>query len=209
METAVKGVIGLGYVSLLIELVFLHVPSVASNRSIWSAKQDVVALYSDKFQWMFNLSSTLKLLIFFVPLLFIYCFFTFPALHLFGIQLVSQPRIFSVNEISNVLGMSCIIFGRLVTLSSVLTIRKDNSQQTEFHLHTDSLFSTSRNPGLLGMYIFMTGVWLCIPSIWFLLGLLFYISYMHLKVKMEEDFLSNKFGASYRRYFNQTGRYLS
>jgi protein-S-isoprenylcysteine O-methyltransferase Ste14 len=74
-------------------------------------------------------------------------------------------------------------------------------------LHTGGLFSRMRNPGLVGLYIFIFGIWISIPSIYFLLGILFYIGYMHFKVLMEEDFLTNRYGSSYNEYISKTRRY--
>lgn len=210
MEWTVSLIILAGYVSLFIELFFLHVPSVASNRSIWSADDQVTQFYSAQYQWLFTLPKWQKLLLTNIPLLLIYALFVLPIAFILGETTFAAPQLFQADTPIQLIGMGFILSGRAVTLNSVLTIRKDNTQTAEhFKLHTNRLFGRSRNPGLMGMYGFMFGMWLCIPSMWFLAGLLFYIAYMHCKVKMEEDFLSNRFGDQYQTYLNQTGRYLS
>jgi len=91
----------------------------------------------------------------------------------------------------------------------MIAIRKNNKQEgASFHLHTTNKFGVIRNPGLVGLYIFMLGLWLLLPSIYFLVGILIYMAHMHFKVLMEEDFLSNHYGVAYRQYFQKTKRYL-
>lgn len=198
-----------GYVTLLLELTLLHVPSVASNRAIWKAEKQVTDYYSVRYQWIFQLSKLQKLVFFNLPLIGVYITFFLPLLILLNENTLS-PTLFSVNVMAQILGITMIFSGRFITLYSVVSIRKENSQkQNCFKLHTRQLFSKSRNPGLLGMYIFMLGIWLCLPSILFLGALFYYIFYMHIKVKMEEDFLLNKFGIDYQNYLQSTGRYLS
>ena len=106
-------------------------------------------------------------------------------------------------------GVVLIVLGRIVTLYSVLTIRSGNRQREEsFLLHTTGLFRWSRNPGLVGMYLFIVGLWLAMPSLAMAGGIVVYVVYMDFKVHMEEDFLLNQFGQEYANYRNRTGRYL-
>jgi protein-S-isoprenylcysteine O-methyltransferase Ste14 len=102
-----------------------------------------------------------------------------------------------------------VVCGRVLALGAVLTIRRANSQSDDsFYLHTTGPFRWSRNPGLLGMYLFVGGLWLITPSATLLLGIVLYVAYMDFKVRMEEDFLANRFGSSYAAYRLRTGRYL-
>lgn len=210
MELITTLIILAGYLSILIELTCFHVPSMASNRAIWRAEKQVTDFYSDKYQWIFNLTKLQKILVFNLPLVGVYMTFLFPLWLLLNRGNLLGPAIFSENVVAQILGILLVFVGRVITLASVVSIRKENSQQKEcFKLHTGHVFNKSRNPGLLGMYIFMLGILLCLPSLMLLCGLIYYIVYMHFKVKMEEDFLMNKFGSHYQRYLHQTGRYIS
>ncbi|MEE9438863.1 MAG: methyltransferase [Saprospiraceae bacterium] len=149
-----------------------------------------------------------KFVLFFIPVFIIYVTYVFP-IYLFTDKLTFDRYLFVPNDCIYGLSILLMIVGRYITFSSVLTIRKSNSQEGDsFSLHTDSLFSLMRNPGLVGLYILFIGIWLAIPSVLFLLGIVFYISYMHFKVLMEEDFLKNRYKQPYYYYFKKTKRYI-
>ncbi len=202
-------VIILAYISLGLELSLAHVPSVASNVSIWTSKDPVAKSYSEKFSWVFTLSPVYKVLIFWLPLVGVYFVFLLPFLVMFSNADAFPPRVFQTSDLSLLLAIFLIVSGRIITLGAVLTIRKNNRQENEsFTLHTGSVFSKSRNPTQLGMYIFYIGIFFGMPSLWLLVGLIYYVAYMHVKINMEEDFLKNKYGGDYENYFNNTRRYL-
>jgi protein-S-isoprenylcysteine O-methyltransferase Ste14 len=199
-----------GYVSLLIELVFLHVPSVASSRGIYLAPTQLVGGYSPKYQRLYGWPLAAKVLVFGVPLLIVYAVYTYPLLvGWWGADLLGD-YVFHPFVLTDLLGAALIVGGRALALAAVSTIRRDNEQSgISFRLHTAGPFRRSRNPGLLGMYAFVVGLWLTAPSAAMLLGIFLYVLYMHLKVCMEEDFLTHKFGSTYVEYQLRTGRYLS
>jgi protein-S-isoprenylcysteine O-methyltransferase Ste14 len=199
-----------GYLSLLIELTFLHVPSVASSRRIYLASAELVDGFSPKYQRVFGWPFAAKVLVFGSPLLVIYAVYAYPLLVGWrGADLLGD-YVFHPTVLTDLLGVALIAGGRACALAAVLTIRRDNEQSgISFRLHTAGPFRWSRNPGLLGMYAFVVGLWLTAPSAAMLLGIFLYVFYMHLKVRMEEDFLTHKFGSAYVEYQLRTGRYLS
>jgi protein-S-isoprenylcysteine O-methyltransferase Ste14 len=208
MSILIAVCIVLGYISLVLELYLLHVPSVASNRAIWSADSGIIEGYSSDFQWIFKLSKLAKLLFFFIPLLGVYFVFLLPLLIVFGQTYFSSAMLFPQTLLISVLGIILIVLGRYITIQSALTMRKSIVLKDEqFKLNTKSFFGRSRNPTQLGMYIFLCGIILCIPSLWLVLGLLYYVSYMHVKINMEENFLTKQFGKKYLDYVNNTRRY--
>jgi protein-S-isoprenylcysteine O-methyltransferase Ste14 len=198
-----------GYASLAIELTLLHVASVASSRGIWSAHADLVDGYSPKFRRLFGLPLPAKLLAFGLPLLVVYCVYAYPLVVLWAGPDLLDDYLLRPSAATDVLAVALIGCGRALAFSAVLTIRRGNDQAGDsFRLHTAGPFRWSRNPGLLGMYLFVGGSWLAAPSTAMLLGIVLYAVYMDFKVRMEEDFLTNKFGSSYADYRLRTGRYL-
>lgn len=199
-------IVMLGFASLVLELACFHVPSVASNVNIIRKQPAVVQGYSARFRGLFQYSLLARITLSMLPLLPVYAVFLYPLLVIFGFMNAAYP----VPEIFVWLGCGFILAGRLTTFASVLIIRQQNQQKADsFYLHTDFLFGRSRNPGLLGMYIFILGVWFLMPSIQYLVGIFYYFAYMHFKVLMEEDFLEQKFGEPYLQYKTTTGRYWS
>ena len=209
MADLVPIVIALAYLSLIIELLFLPVPSVASSRAIWQAEQAVAEGYSSAYQRLFRLPKWQKLLILFVPLLGVYGLFLMPVLVLFGVGVITSVTFFEPSALTNAVGLAAILLGRYVTLRSVILIRQQHEQQQDpFDLQTGGLFGLSRNPIQVGMYLFFLGIFICMPSVLIFIGWLYYMAYMHVKIKMEENFLRNKFGQRYLDYLARTGRYL-
>lgn len=201
--------VGAGYASLAIELTLLHVASVASSRGIWWAPAELVAGYSPKYRRVFRWPLIARVLVFGLPLLLVYGVYAYPLLVLaLGPDLLDD-YVFAPAMPTDLLGAALVVGGRVLALGAVLTIRRENEQTGDsFRLHTAGPFRWSRNPGLLGMYLFAGGLWLLAPSAAMLLGIVVYVAYMDFKVRLEEDFLTNKFGISYSEYRLRTGRYL-
>lgn len=197
------------YGSLLVELTVFRVPSVASSVNIWAPTTTLLSGYSPAYQRFFRLAKPLKLLIFMAPLSVVYGIYLYPLLVIFVGPDLLNDYLFAPTPPSGAGGIALMLVGRATALSSVMTIRQRNRQQGEsFHLHTTGPFRWSRNPGLVGMYLFVAGVWVTMPSAIMLAGIVLYVAHMGFKVRMEEDFLSNKFGEEYADYRLRTGRYL-
>jgi len=76
------------------------------------------------------------------------------------------------------------------------------------HLMTSGPYSFSRNPMLLGIYIYDIGVilWLC--SLWPLIVFAVEVVLLTLQVRSEEKRLEADFGEEYRDYKKRVPRYL-
>jgi len=196
------------YMSLALELTVWHVPSVASSRGIFASEEEIVGVYSAKFQKLFAMPRWKKILFFIVPLGFIYAAYVYPFQLMFGFHFGMKP-LFEPAAIMMFFSCLLILIGRGISLASVWKIRQNNEQKGDsFELHTDGFFGRFRNPGLLGLYVSFLGFWLALPQPFFAFCLLVYVRYMHEKVLMEEDFLRNKFGVAYDNYYSTTNRYL-
>ena len=198
-------ILSIAYLSLILELVFFSVPSVASTYQLIlidkSHKKTNSRLSKIKDWQLWK-----KLLLLFTPAVINVIVFLFPVLYVFKILKYDMvPN----EQLSVMVGLIFLILGRVITFLSVIQIRKINySNNQQKFLHQKGWFKWSRNPGLLGMYIFIFGIWLMFSHPIFLVGILFYIGYMHFKVLLEEDYLAEKFGIEYQKYLNQTKRYL-
>lgn len=196
------------YVSLALELTVWHVPSVASSRGIFASEEEIVGVYSTKFQRFFAMPRWKKIVLFIVPLIFIYVAYVYPLQLIFGFNFGMKP-LFEPANMMIYAACLLVLLGRGINLASVWKIRQNNEQKGDsFELHTDGFFGRFRNPGLLGLYISFLGFWLALPQPFFAFCLLVYVRYMHGKVLMEEDFLRNKFGVAYEEYYATTNRYL-
>ncbi len=198
------------YTSILVEIIFFHVPSAASTYQLFFFDSDdhkTGGLLSK----VHNLPLAQKLLILFVPALIsltVYCLplilVFFPALkiHFYPIRILEQNYLIYS-------GLLLTVFGRGVSVHAVFRIRHCSSQNgNDFPLITDSIFRLSRNPVLIGMYITFSGLFLVFPSFVLAIGFSIYISNMHFRVLLEEDFLKHKFRDRYENYFSRTRRYI-
>ena len=209
MTTGVFAIVVASYASLLLELTALHVPSVVSSLSLWSPTPSLVAMHSAKYRRLFLLSKPKKLLLFGPALVTVYAVFLYPLLGAWVRYDLIGDYLFAPTVATDTAGIGMIVLGRSIALASAIAIRRGNGQRGEsFRLQTSGPFRWSRNPGLVGMYVFVAGLWLIVPSSTLLAGITGYVIYMDFKVRMEEDFLEHKFGALYAAYRLRTGRYL-
>jgi len=208
VELIVRYLILAAYVSILIELSILHVPSVASYRSIWAADDNITMWYSEKYVRFLRLGKLMKMTLFLPPLLVVYAVFLFPISVVFLNVRPPLGFVFEPHTSTNWVAIVFIAVGRAITLSAVVSMLRKRASPDSWALQVSGPFRYSRNPGLVGMFIMFAGFWVALPSPMFLAGILIYVVYMNFKVSMEEDFLSNRFGIEFQAYREKTSRYL-
>lgn len=196
-----------GYSTLLIELVFFHVPSVANTQNFFSKSKNYQFVNSKLIQDIYNWSFFKKVLLLFIPMVIVQIYFFVPLLYFYpeanSFLLIKPP--FKIELI----GVIFIILGRIITFGSMLYIRKENKQkENSFKLHTNGIFHYSRNPGLDGMFLFFIGFGLIFPTLLIWIGLIFYVLYMFFRVRIEEEFLKELFKHAYIDYCLKTKRFL-
>ena len=196
------------YASLAFELTVLHVPSAASSLNIWLSPSSVQAAYSPAWRSVFGLPRSKKLTLFILPVLVVWGVHLYPSIALLSAGDPLGDQLFSPTSATNIAAAVLIVLGRAITLASVLTLRGALRRAGGGGLAMDGLFRYSRNPGLVGMYTFVSGLWLTAPSLAMLCGVLVYVVYMDFKVRMEEDYLRNTLGEAYHAYQRRTRRYL-
>ena len=76
------------------------------------------------------------------------------------------------------------------------------------HLMTDGPYRFSRNPMLVGIYIYDLGLLLWLQSGWSLLVFAVEVAFLTLQVHSEEKRLEADFGDEYRAYKQRVPRYL-
>ena len=76
------------------------------------------------------------------------------------------------------------------------------------HLMTDGPYRFSRNPMLLGIYIYDIGVMLWLLSWWALLVFVVEVVFLTIQVRSEEKRLEKDFGEEYKVYKQRVPRYL-
>ena len=193
------------YLSLVLEMTVFAIPSEASTLQIL-AKSEAAAGGSLARARAHHLLS--KVLRYFLPtavgvLLFVLPLFVaiFPGLRDYVLCPVDT------GYLGLVVGLAMVVLGRLVTFTAVLQLRRRLHPGTHA-LQRHGIFRFSRNPILLGMYLFYLGnaVWLPSPLLW--VGFLLYAGNMHRRVLMEEGYLSNRFGDDYRAYLAEVPRYV-
>jgi len=197
------------YLSILVEIVAFPVPSVASTYQLWNQTAGVRKknlLYRVQ-HWprlvklcLLVVPTTISVLVYCYPLLVIF----FPM-----VKALFTPVNIISESFMNLIGIGLIVMGRSASIYSVLTIRKENSQQgNEFDLKTRGVFGVSRNPILLGMYCTFIGLFFIFPYPIMLAGVPVYLLNMHFRILLEEDFLEEKFGEEFVSYKQSTRRYL-
>ncbi|MDX2189342.1 MAG: isoprenylcysteine carboxylmethyltransferase family protein [Bacteroidota bacterium] len=82
----------------------------------------------------------------------------------------------------------------------------DEKHKSEFV--TKGLFGISRNPIFFGMLLTLTGYLLLIPNALSVLTLVCGYLLMQIQIRLEEEFLSNQYNESYKRYKNEVRRWI-
>jgi protein-S-isoprenylcysteine O-methyltransferase Ste14 len=196
-----------GYLTLLVELVFFHVPSVANTQNFFTKNNNHQSVNSKLIQDINKWSFAKKVMLLAIPMVIIQFYFLVPFLYFYADDnslLLTKP--FFLLEL---IGVLLVILGRVITFGSMLYIRKENKQkENSFKLHTKGIFHYSRNPGLDGMFVFFIGFGLIFPTLMSWIGLLFYFIYMLFRVRIEEEFLKEFFQQEYAAYCLKTKRFL-
>jgi len=196
-----------GYVTLVIELVFFHVPSVANTNNFFVKNKNYPKVDSEFILTIYRWSFTKKIIVLLIPTILINGYFFIPFLYF--LPMTDSFQIFKPAYGLQLLGVLLVLLGRGITFGSMLYIRKENKQKNDsFKLHTKGIFKYSRNPGLDGMYLFFIGFGLIFPSYMSWIGLVGYFIYMLFRVRIEEEFLKELFKQEYTDYCLKTKRFL-
>jgi protein-S-isoprenylcysteine O-methyltransferase Ste14 len=142
-------------------------------------------------------SSILQAIVFFI-------FGGFPTIYLSGDWPVTN-----VHLILRVTGISSITIGLAILLQALfrLGILRSLGLRTDDLKITDS-YRMSRNPQVLGCFLYVAGFIILWPS-WYAMGWgLSLIAVIHLMVLTEEEHLRNKFSQGYEHYCKSVPRYL-
>jgi protein-S-isoprenylcysteine O-methyltransferase Ste14 len=177
------------YVSLLLELTVLAVPSVASTWHLmqgrpnrrWAARRLVPAVLA---VGAFALPGVLCVV---------------PAWHACLVPLAAQSPWLDGAAIVLALG------GRALTLWAVAALRRP---RTARDVVAHGPYARCRNPALLGLHLFLAAGALAFPNVANSLGWIWFVGHMHGRVLLEEQHLSAVSGADYSAYLRRVPRYV-
>lgn len=99
-----------------------------------------------------------------------------------------------------------IVIVAQVQMGSAWRIGIDVGQKSE--LVTDGIFRYSRNPIFLGMRFTFLGLFLLLPTAFTLLLWVLGDVMIQIQVRLEENYLSETFGAAYQRYIERVRRWI-
>ena len=198
------------YISIIIEIVFFSVPSVASTNQLFTpdkTKTEIAGLLgrvrkfsSAKKFMVLCVADFLGMTAFFIPLVL-----TFSP----GLNAYLVPVSFPGQEFLSVAGVLLLIAGRAISLSAIPKIKGRNGKiNTDVSLITQGIFTFSRNPIALGMILTFLGLFFIVPSLILFIGFLIFVTNMHFRILMEEDFMRSRFGIRYDKYLLRVRRYL-
>lgn len=175
------------YASFVLDLLIWPIPSEVSTISVLTSANSIFSLKSAKALAGWSLS-----------LIFYLC----PLYLSLSAIVYSQSELASIWLV--VLGLLISISGRVISILGTLALRKNHNNT----LVESSIFKRSRNPITTGMHLTIFGLLMCY-NFWFLwFGFPVYFWIFHLKLKMEERLLNEKFGFVYEKYMEKTPRYL-
>lgn len=189
------------YGSLVIELTVFPIPSEASTLSLLTQSQQQEGdnvLVDARARSLVN-----RLVRYFLPTATGVVLFAMPLLAVLWPPLRSAFFPLTLPAFAAV-GMALVIGGRLLTFWSVLQLRRAKRRASI----PKGFFAYSRNPGLVGMYLFYFGLCLMCGGPWLWLGIPLYLANMHHRVRLEESQLETAHGQVWLDYRQRVPRYL-
>jgi len=107
--------------------------------------------------------------------------------------------------ILNGFGVTCFIAAVFVMRDSW---RAGIDEEQKTAIVTKGIYKYSRNPAFLGFDLLYIGTFLAVPNVIMLAAAIIAICLLHLQILEEEKFLPSFFGDDYKRYKQNTPRYL-
>lgn len=188
LQAIFKIVVLVYYLSILLELYGLAVPSPASTYQIVQKQK------ANRF--LIGIWSAIALLAFILPLIsMVLSFFKIPFMQI------------SNNELVLIFSMILIVIGRTFTLWGTLNIR-EHLQKSNFSILATGIFAISRHPIATGLIISLFGFNLAFLDVFLAVLSILFITNMHYKVLIEERLLLRENKQGYAKYKKQTPRYL-
>jgi len=197
------------YGSLLVELTVFPIPSEASTfQLLFRAEPEASEREASSLVRARERSILAKLFLYTLPTAVGIALFSIPLAAAFHPELIDRLLPIAALHASAFAwaGAALVVAGRVLTFASVLQLRRHKRAGA---LSARGLFTLSRNPGLVGMYLFYLGNALVFPCVILFIGFVPYVLNMHRRVLMEESHLARKLGADYRVYLESVPRYLS
>lgn len=197
------------YLTFLYELIGIPVPSVASTYQLVFTKDEVFGqpnMLAKVRRWPLPL----KMLLLVFPTGLMVAIYLLPLVQAVwpGATGYLHPAMMTSWQTA-VLGIVLSLLGRGVGLTAAWTMHQQESAvDNHFSLETKGLFSFTRNPILLGMYLTFAGLWLLYPSWEMGVGFVLLVGNMHFRVLLEEAFLQQQFGQPYEAFVARTRRYI-
>ena len=173
------------YMSLVLELVLLAIPSPVSLRNFLQTDANATT------KVFVTLLSLLSIISFCLPLLILFT-------ELIPFDIDGRPTSLLTA------GMLLLYAGRYVTFIGTRALSKSNID----HMIESGIFKVSRNPVVLGMLISLVALNLIFVNSWLLLGSMIFLANMHIKVVLEEKSLQKRFGKHYEQHRKAVPRYL-
>lgn len=178
MIAVVPYIISLGYLVLVIELVFFPVKSPGSTYRILIEKKvnlwvSITALFSN---------------------FLVICIILYPLANIF-----LKWQTLSTSYWMILIGMLFIGTARWLSFGAMIQLRGNRKT-----LHTNGFFKRTRNPNIDGTITFLIGMWFLMPSTVYFISLIFVFLYLNNRSKIEEEYLSEIFGEKYLKYKNST-----
>ncbi len=211
MELTIIILICLYYLSILLEIVLIPVPSVASTYQLVFPSDEIRAVLQPD-SLLFKIQQwgwPTKIVVVILPYMISTLAYCWPLVFIFLDKMGYLHLDLNSYVGWMVLGIALLVVGRWITLSSTWAIRQNNSQEGgEFDLKTEGIFRRSRNPIALGLHVGMLGMNLIFPSVYFALATVVYLCNIHFRILLEEDFLLHMFREEYPVYLSKTRRYL-
>ncbi|HNO92670.1 MAG TPA: isoprenylcysteine carboxylmethyltransferase family protein [Anaerolineales bacterium] len=123
-----------------------------------------------------------------------------------------SPIIWMNSSMLIIIGIALLVLALIWVLVAQLQMgdswRIGIDEKSESALVQHGLFGVSRNPIFLGMLVMLVGLLLILPTAATLTVSALGFVLIHVQVRLEEDFLAEKYGENYRKYQMSVRRWI-
>lgn len=191
------------YLSLTWELCIWRVPSVASTYQLLGREPSAAAALAAAR----GLPAPVKVARFALPAVFHVALYAVPAVAVFWPAVLGPLLpIEALGALPFRIGSAILVIGgRGLTLCAVQKLR---TRVDGADVLMTGAYAWSRNPALVGLYVFLLGA-VCLAPAWLLFaGVGLHMVWMHPRVRLEESHLLALAGEPYRAYLARVPRYV-
>ncbi|NQV36597.1 MAG: isoprenylcysteine carboxylmethyltransferase family protein [Candidatus Marinimicrobia bacterium] len=195
-----------GFSAAIIFLLYVVLWAIKRRAQIQQSGIDPEVIYKDKKPSQMFFASMLRIMTLSIIIILV--------LHTYGISDI--PGFYNLFKLSDsmaaTIGISISFFGLFIcyvaqkTMGNAWRVGIDRDNIT--HLIESGIFSYSRNPTYLGLFLVCCGLFVLFPTMMILIWILVFLLLLEFQVRLEEEYMLENHRQAYFNYMKKVKRYI-